>query len=164
MVGRIYAITFAGVVVSAVQDLFGVLATANMAFAVHSIELGQVGMQPGSLAPAFLPIKLKRWLPNLTAGAGGTVAAPEPYNYGDAAATITARVNDTTQMGSNVAAIALLARYWEVYNGFLWTPQPEQRPVIRPGQGLALSLDAAPPNDIYGNVTMAGTMVVEELF
>jgi hypothetical protein len=82
-------------------------------------------------------------------------------NPGDAAATVTARINDiTTQQSTNGTAAVLFQREWEFLNGFIWVPMPDERPVIAPSQGLAINLPTAPS----ASMTVSGFAQIEELF
>ncbi|MEO8926359.1 MAG: hypothetical protein ABI306_04270 [Caulobacteraceae bacterium] len=156
MTGRMYSIAFAEVAVSAAQDLIAVTATAGMAFRIHRIELGQRGLA----AWEAKPVKLIRLPATVTAGSGGTAAAAQRLNNGDAAPTLTARANDTTPASTSGTASVLVARDWELLNGLLIVFTPDERPVIAPGQSVSLNLPVAPS----AAMTASGTMVVEELF
>jgi hypothetical protein len=156
MTGRMYSISFADVSVSAAQDLINVTATANMAFRIHRIELGQRTLT----AWESKPVKLVRLPATVTAGSGGSVVTPARLNNGDAAATVTAHANDTTPATTSGAAATLMARDWEFLNGLLVVFTPDERPVIAPGQAVQLNLPTAPS----AATLMSGTMLIEELF
>jgi hypothetical protein len=151
-----YSVNFAGVSVSAAQDLINITATANMAFKIHRIEIGQIGLT----AWAALPIKLVRLPATVTAGSGGSAVTPSRMNNGDLAATVTARANDTTPASTSGSASILLARDWELLNGFLVVFTPDERPVIAPSQAVSLNLPNAPSSA----TTVSATVLVEELF
>lgn len=153
---RLYAVSFSAVAVSAAQDLIGLLATANMAFKVHYVELGQKTLTSWEAKE----ITLRRNPATATVGSGGSAATPRPFNPGDAAATVTARTNDTTAQTTSGTQAILLARDWEFLNGFFWMPAPEQRPIIKPSEGFAINLGTAPS----GSMTASGTVWIEELF
>lgn len=157
MAGRFYTVSITDVAVSATQDLIAILATANMAFKLWRIELGQRTLTTWEAKT----IKIIRNPVTVTAGTGGTAATPQKMNNGDAAATVTARINDiTTQQSTNGTASLLLQREWEFLNGFIWVPMPDERPVIAPSQGLAINLPTAPS----GSMTVSGFALIEELF
>lgn len=154
--GRMYSVNFADVAVAAAQDLFGILSTANMAFAIHRIELGQRTLTSWEAKP----LKLVRNPVTATVGSGGSAQTPVKLNFGDSAATVTARVNDTTNQTTNGSQTVLFARDWEFLNGFLVVFTPAERPIIAPSQGVALQLTTAPS----GSMTASGSMLIEELF
>jgi hypothetical protein len=153
MTGRIYSVSFADVSVSADQDLIAVYSGSNKAFKVHSVTIGQ----KTATAVGNLSVTLKR-LTSLTAGSGGSTPTPVPMNPGDAAATITAHANDTTQ--ATGTAVILGADDINVINGWLYMPPAEDRPVIGLNSALVVSLNTAPGSA----ETFSGTAVVEELF
>jgi hypothetical protein len=152
---REYSIEFDGVAVSAVQDLLAVYAGASMAFEVHSITLGQISAS----AVGNLRITLKRMRATVVTGTGGSAPTVQKLNDGDAAATVTARANDTGQATATTSA-KLHADVYNVVNGYQWIFPPDDRPVIGPSQAVVFSLDTAPG----GSETMSGTMVIGELF
>ena len=156
MTGRMYSINFAEVSVAAAQDLIAVTATAGMAFRIHRIELGQRSLN----AWEAKPVKLVRLPATVSAGSGGAAVTPRPMNNGDAAATITARVGDTTPASTSGTATTLISRDWELLNGLLVVFTPDERPVIAPGQAAAFNLPVAPSAAMLAS----GTMVVEEIF
>ncbi len=156
MTGRMYSISFDQVTVAAAQDLINLTATAGMALRIHRIEAGQRSLA----AWEAKPVRLIRFPATVSAGSGGTAATPARMNNGDVAATITARVNDTTPMTTSGAASVLMARDWEFLNGLLVVFTPDERPVIAPSQGLALNLPVAPSASMIASVTL----VVEEMF
>lgn len=153
---RLYSISFNNVAITVAQDLINVTATASMAFAIHSIELGQKTLT----AWEAKEIRLRRMPATVTAGSGGSTPTPQKLNNGDAAATVTSHANDTTGMTTSGTASDIFARDWEFLNGFFWMPAPEQRPIIAPSQGVSLVLGTAPS----ASMTCSGTMIVEELF
>lgn len=153
---RLYTVSIDAVAVSAAQDLIGLLATASMAFKIHVIELGQKTLTTWEAKE----IKLVRNPATATVGSGGSAATPRPLNPGDAAATVTARINDTTPQTTGGTQAILMSRTWEFLNGFFWMPAPEDRPIIKPSEGAALKLPTGPS----GSMTVSGYMTIEELF
>lgn len=156
MAGRFYTISVADVAVTAAQDIINITATANMAFKLWRVELGQKTLTTWEAKG----IIIKRFPATVTAGTGGSAATPRPMNNGDSAAVVTARINDTTPMTTNSTAVTLMARDWEFLNGFIWVPMPDERPVIAPSQGLNINLVTAPS----ASMTVSGFAVIEELF
>ena len=153
--GRPYSVGFSGVSVSAVQDLFSLLATANMAFEIHFIKLGQITQT----TIGGLRVRLRRLPATVTVGSGGTAVTPAALLPSDGAATVTARVNDTTQASTSGTAVDL-PDTWDLPGGFLWMPPEADRPIIRPSQGFIVSLDTTPG----AALTVSGHMVFAELF
>ncbi len=78
---------------------------------------------------------------------------------GDAAATATGRVNDTTQASSSGTAVDLFATAWNTINGLLWVPpNPQRPPVIGLSGAFIVSLDTAP-----SSLVSSGSILFEEL-
>jgi hypothetical protein len=153
---RLYTVSIDAVAVAASQDLFGLLATSGMAFKLHCIELGQKTITTWEAKE----IKLVRNPTTATVGSGGSAATPRPMNNGDTAATVTARINDTTGQTTNGTQAIIFSRTWEFLNGFFWMPAPEDRPIIAPSQGCSLKLPTAPS----ASMTVSGYMLIEEIF
>jgi hypothetical protein len=152
---REYAITFKNVSVSAVQDLCAAYAGANMAIAVVYLTLGQIT----NVNVELLQISVKRLPATVTAGAGGGAFTPVPDRKTDAAATFTARINDTTPATTGGTALFPHEDVFNEVNGYQWI-FPGGSLEAAPGEALIFSLDSAPS----GARTMSGTMKIRELF
>lgn len=151
---RTYTVSFAGVSVSAIQDLIAVYAGASMAFELHSITIGQIT----ATSVGNLRLSVQRIPATVTAGSGGTSTTPRRGLPGDSAPTVTARINDTTQATTSGTKEQLHADAFNVVNGYQWVWPPDDRPVITPNQAVSLSLDTAPGSA----EVMSGTMVIAE--
>lgn len=155
MRGRTYTVGFNNISVSAAQDLFGVYAGSVKAFEIEFVKLGQVTQT----VLGGLRLRL-RYLPaTVTSGSGGNAATPKPTNPNDTAATITARINDTTQATTSGTAVDL-PDAWDLPFGYLWMPPEGSRIIIPPSGAFIVSLDQAPGAAITAN----GHMAVRELF
>lgn len=153
--GRIYTVSFANVAVAAVQDLISLQSTSGMALEVHEVSIGQIT----ATAIGNLRLTMKRFSGAYSIGSGGSAATPAKANFGDAAAVATGRVNDTTQTTSGTS-VTFRADIFNVINGYLWLPAPEDRLIIAPSQAFVLSLDTAPGS----SETMSGSMTFKEIF
>lgn len=154
--GRCYTISFKQVSVSAVQDLLAAYCGSSKAISVHSVQLGQIT----GTTVQNLPITINHLPATVTAGSGGSSVTPQKANPGDAAATITARANDTSQATTGGTKNQLVADVYNTINGYFWQPPIADRPVVEPSAALVVSLDGAPSSAL----TMSGTITVEELF
>lgn len=152
---RLYAVTFDNVAATAVQDLISVTATANMAIRIHEAAVGQIDLTTVS----SLRVALRRLPATVTAGTGGNAFTPVKLQNGDAAATATARINDTGVATTSGSATVIVADTFNVLNGFLWLPAPEDRIIIAPSQALVFSLLTAPTS-----CHISGRVIFEELF
>jgi hypothetical protein len=156
MSGRIYAVAFSEVTVTAAQDLFGLLSTSSMAIRPVRLELGQRTLTAWEAKPLKIIINPT----TVTVGSGGSAVTPQPLHGSDPAATFTARANDTTAQTTSGTARLIMARDFEFLNGALivWTPKEDI--IVRPSEGLQINLPVAPS----ASTAMSGTLFVEEVF
>lgn len=158
---NMFTVSFAAVAVSAVQDLFALVAASSSRIAICRIEIGQ-SSDAGDAAAEMLAYTFKRGA--TVAGSGGT--APTPVNLkghtGAKSAVTTARVNDTTQAGTGTI-VTLVANAFNVQAGILYAPRydeyVDERITVEQGQRFVVSLDTAPADAL----TMSGTIVFEEV-
>lgn len=155
MTKRVYTISFEAVAVTAVQDLIAVYAGASMPFEVHAIQLGQIT----ATVVGNLNLSLKRLPATVTAGSGGGAGTLVAASPSDAAATVTARINDTTQATTSGTVAKVLVDVYNVINGYQWIFPPDDRPECGLNQAIVLSLDTAPGS----SETMSGTLTIAEL-
>ncbi len=153
--GRAYSVSFSGVSVSAVQDLIGLYCGSAMACELHGIEIGQIT----ATTVAALRVSVKRLTATVTSGSVGTSATPRKALSGDAAATATARINDTTQATTSGTAETLHSDVLNVINGLSFFWPPNDIPVIGLNQAAVVSLDTAPGSAM----TMSGTLYFAEI-
>jgi len=149
--GRIYTVGFANVTISAVQDLITVIPGSSKIVAIQSVNFGQIT----GTTVANLRMRL-RYLPSTyTTGSGGGAGTVKPFVPGDAAATATSRINDTTQATTSGTAVDLWDDVINTINGWLWVPPiPSRPPLIAPSGGFVWSLDTAPSSLVCnGSVT-----------
>jgi hypothetical protein len=153
---RYYVDVSSSSMTTSVADVLNITATANMAFKVLRISGGQTTLT----TTESKAVALKRMPATVTAGSGGGAVTIRKQNFGDAAPTITARSLDTTGMTTSGTPEILLARNWELLNGFDHVFTPGSEPIINPSQGAAFSIVAALSN----TTTVSFTIEVEELF
>jgi hypothetical protein len=140
MTGRLYSASFSNVAVSAVQDMLGIYAGVKV-LGIHSVNIGQISQT----SVESLRLRLRMLPATVTSGSVGSAVTPRPLVSGDAAATATARANDTTQATSSGTAIDIWDDVWNLVNGYVWMPPVVGRPFIIPPSGaFILSLDSAP--------------------
>ena len=157
MYGRIYTIVFARVAVTVIQDLFEVLVPADSVMVLHRVTITQ-DTEQGDAEDEQLYLSIRRITGAPTSGSGGTVATPQPIQAGDAAAGITAEVNNTTQLTGGTNSL-IISEAFNIRAGYDHFPPPEQRIIISPSTRLLVELETAP----IDSVTFSGTMVVEEI-
>jgi len=157
MYGRIYTVSFNGVSVSAAQDLFELLASADAALVLHRLTLSQ-SSEAGDSEDEQLHVSIRRVTGAPTSGSGGSTPTPAPKNEDDTAAAITAEANNTTQLSGGTNTV-LHAESFNVRAGLDYFPPPEHRFTFQPSTRCLIELEAAPADAI----TMSGTVVVEEI-
>lgn len=153
--GRSYSIQFNNVAVAAVQDLLAAYAGASMPFEIAGLVIGQVT----GTTVQNLRITVKRLPATVTSGTGGNAATPKRLMRGDSAATITGRINDTTQATTSGTPDILHADAFNTVNGYQFFWLPQDCPTIGMNEAAVVSLDQGPGSAM----TMSGTLYVREL-
>ena len=152
---RTYSIPMADVSISLVQDLWSVLSTANMAFELH---YGFIGCRSATTVEN-LDVSIKRFTGGFSQGSAGSSVTPVAYPGSQAAATVTAHVNDTSR-GSGGSNTTLGAYVLNEVNGLEMIWAPEDRFVIRPSEMLMIGLETAPGSA----KNFFGYIIVGEIF
>lgn len=153
--GRIYTAQFTDVAVTAIQDLFELVAPADAIVKIHSIHLSQKS-DVGDSAEEILNIQLTSG--HTTSGSGGSTPTAIPNEFGDAAFGGTVEANNTTQ-ASGGTIVTHYSWDWNTRIGFDYIFTPELRPVLSPSRRACLELPVAPADSL----TMSGTLVFEEI-
>lgn len=151
----IYTVQFNAVAVTAQQDLFELVAAATQILRIHELGLNQVS-EIGDAQEEGLSILLKSG--QTTTGSGGSTPTPVPMEFLAAAATFTAKANNTTK--ATVGTIVTHHAWsWNVRMPFqmIWTP--ETRPLISPSRRATVELATTPADSI----TVSGYITVEQL-
>lgn len=150
--GRMYAVAFEEVAVTAAQDLIEIGAAAAKCVVLHSVVITQ-SSDSGDTEAEHLPVLFHR---NTASGSGGSTVTARPLDPGDAAYSGTAEANNTTQAteGNQVHAEAM-----NVAVGLHYRPTPEERITLGGGDFLAIELQAAPSDSL----TVSGTAIIEEI-
>lgn len=151
----IYTAVFNNVAVTAVQDLFEIVAASDAVVLLHDIHLSQ-NTDVGDAAEEVLRIELTSG--HTTSGSAGSAPTAIPRNIGQPAFGGTVEVNNTTQ----ASAGTIVTHYvwnWNIRVGFDKIFTPETRPRIAPGTRMCLELPAAPAD----SVTMSGSITFEEI-
>lgn len=147
-----YSASFEQVAVSAVQDLFQILAPADSAVLVHGLVLSQ-SSDAGDSESEQLAILIHR---GSTDGSGGSTPTPTPLHLGDAAAGTIVEANNTSQ---GTEGPFIHAEAFNVMAGLALWWTPETRPVISPSDLFHIELQTAPTDEL----TMNGTVYFEEI-
>lgn len=153
--GRIYTAQFTDVAVTAIQDLFELVAPSDGIVVIHDLHLSQKS-DVGDSAEEILNVQMTSG--QTTSGSEGSSVTPVPKEVGDAAFGGTCEANNTTQAADGT----IVTHYswdWNIRMPFdkIWTP--ETRPVLSPSRRMCVELPAAPGDSI----TMSGTITFEEI-
>lgn len=152
---RIYTAQFTDVAVTAIQDLFELVAPADAIVKLHDIHLSQK-TDVGDAAEEILNIQLTSG--HTVSGSGGSSPAAVPMELGDAAFGGTVEANNTTQ--ANTGTIVTHYSWdWNIRGPFDKIFTPETRPVLSPSRRMCIELPAAPADSI----TMSGSITFEEI-
>lgn len=152
---REYSVSFEKVSITAVQDLVTILGATGKMCRVKRCTIIDVE----STAPTNEQLALRfRILPaTVSAGSGGSMPTPRPFDPGDAAATFTAHANDTSKTTTSGTAEIVEEGGCNVFGGYdYFFPYP---PLIGPTSAGVFELITAPSVTII----CSGTVVVEEM-
>lgn len=156
---RMYTVQFNGVAVSALQDLFEVLAPADSVVRVHGVSLFQT-TDVGDAEEEILRLETVRGIGSVASGSGGTTPTAQPVEDSDAAFGGTVEANNTTRMAAGTGSLETLEQLgWNVRIPMVHYWTPETRPTIKPGERWTLALPAAPADSI----TATGMLWLEEI-
>lgn len=118
----VFITRFSGVTLSAAQDIFSLLASANKAIEIRHIQLSASGV----ISPAEIPLNLKRLPATVTNGSGGSTPTKQKVDKRTGVSpTATAHANDTTQATTSGTAEILASWNWNVLLPFDYMPGPE---------------------------------------
>jgi hypothetical protein len=153
--GRIYTAQFTDVAVTAVQDLFELVAPSDAIVVVHDLHISQKS-DVGDSAEEILNIQFTSG--HTSSGSGGSAVTPVSQEFGDPAFGGTCEVNNTTQAASGT----IVTHYswdWNIRGPFdkVWTP--ETRPILSPSRRACVELPVQPADSI----TMSGSITFEEI-
>ncbi|MGH7117472.1 MAG: hypothetical protein ACREFP_00505 [Acetobacteraceae bacterium] len=137
--------SFAGVSVSAAQDLFSMLAAETVPFMLNRLSIST----SGQTTPGNLVISVQRFTPTVTQGSGGTVVAAsslaEIAQYAQRTPTTVVHTNDATQRASTTGSKELI---WtgtvQDLNNLDDIPIPELWPFVPGNCALIIGLETAP--------------------
>ena len=152
---RIYTAQFNGVAITAVQDLFNLLAGTNTPIEVHDFHLAQTS-DFGDAQEEVLLISIKQGA--TSDGTGGTTPSKVPRDVDDSAAATTVRANDATTRASGGTIVTHYSYGWNVRVPFDKVYTPECRPYAKGGRRLILGLEGAPADSL----TVSGSITFSE--
>lgn len=159
--GRLYAVTFTAVAITAQQDLFYIKPAADKICFIEKCQLGLVGgsADAGDAQEELLDVELIYIPATVTASSGGASATPRPVNANDAAAGFTSRTNDTTKATSSGTLYPVDADGFNSRVPYLYLPTDVHQAAVANAAAMVLRLNTTPADSISVN----GTMLVREL-
>lgn len=153
--GRQYTVAFEAVAITALQDLFAVVAAAGKVTYLNGLELFQT-TDLGDAAEEILRIRCRSG--QTTVGSGGGAGTCVPINVTDAASGCTARINDTTQ-AINGTIVSHWVDGWNIRMSYKWEPPAYKWIPLTGGRRATIELVANPADSI----TVSGTLWVFEV-
>lgn len=155
--GRMYAVAFDNVSVTAAQDLFELSPADDKPVLIHGIYLSQAS-DVGDAAEEMLRVQILRG--HTTSGSGGSSATPAPLqSSAGAAAGAAAEINNTT-IASAGTAVSLHSEAFNIRAGWQFIPTPEMRPGASQANTTIVVRLMGAPADV---LAMSGTILFEEL-
>ena len=153
--GRVYAVPFSAVAVTAAQDLLEISPADDIPVELIGWHLGQ-SSDAGDAQEELLQLNIIRG--HTSSGSGGSSVTPSPLNPGDGAASFTAEINNTT-IASSGTPVTLFGTTWNVRaGGEIWLPEDVRPRARQSNTPLVVRMSA--PND---SITTTGVFWVLEL-
>ena len=141
MPGQVYTAVFESVTVTALQDLFEVIAPADAILEIMRWRITQEESETSEQLGFAVKIAAGAY----TSGSGGTTPTPRPIMTGFAASGSTVEANNTTEAIAGSGTLETIDRVGEnVLNGREEIYIPEDRPVISPTDAFVIGLMVAP--------------------
>lgn len=158
--GRIYYVAYTGTLTAAGgnADLLEVLPADDKPVKLRGLVLSQTS-EVGDAAEEGLQVVVKRLAATVTSG-NGTAVTPAPVDSADAAFGGTAECNSATIATTTGATTNLAYLGWNIRNSpfEFWWPDPAMAPKAKQGEGLFVTCDTTPADDITINLTF----IIEE--
>lgn len=155
--GRQYTASFKNTTIVAAQDLISVKGSTGKTCKVRRAWLY---MNDTTLQTAQgLRLNLKYASATFTAGSVGTAPTPRPLDPGDAAASFTARANDTTQGTTSGAFVDIMPAGGHNYAGFDYTWPKGEEPVFGLNEAVVFELLSI----VSGTCNFSGGLQIEEV-
>jgi len=152
---RIYRLPFNALSLStSKQDLWAITTGSSL-----PAKLEEIRLDPCATAISEFALSLNLFTGSFTAGSGGSSLTPLKTDQADAAASFTAKLQNTTQTAVGTGTKTNLdAGQWNLVNGWVWQPLKESHKILIPVSAcLVVSLDTTPASQ-----TVSGCVIVSE--
>lgn len=149
--GRVYSVaTTTPFAVTTAVDLVTIKAGATIPFEVHAFGVGQKTLTAWEAKDIAL-----RYIPATVTITAGTAVTPAAMLPSDAAAGVSATVNNTTLATSTGTIRDLVTDDWAFLNGYYWSAAgDDDRYVVKPSEAVVLRLGTAPSASMTVSVWM----------
>lgn len=139
---------------SAKVDLWAITTTSTMPCVIEEVML-----DPNATSVSEFLISFHLFTGSFTAGSGGTTITPVKTINGDAAASCTAKIFNTTQTATGTGTNTVIKPgQWNLVNGWNWQPADvDHRLFIPVSACFVVSLDTTP-----GTQTVSGDLIFRE--
>jgi len=151
--GRMYVAVLDALSVSAVCELFNVIAPADSVVVIHEIQISQDTIEVSEQMPLLI------FRTATDQSAKGDACTPAPLSVGTPAFGGTVRTNVLAAATLATETTLLWRESQNILNGWHYLPTPETRIVLSPSGTLCVKLDVAPA----GATVFSGTVVLEEI-
>ena len=152
MSGNKYTAVFQDVSISAVQDLFEILAASDHVLEILEVAFGQSGIaaDAGDAEEEFLLTTLRIVSGAPTSGSGGSTPTPAPSHLGGGASGVTCEANNTTQLSGGTNTVrGIFPINIRIPDRQVWIP--ESRMFISPSTRFVWELEDAPADAVICN-------------
>lgn len=151
---EIFTIVCENIAVTAVQDVLAAYAAATKKLQLLAVELSA----NGQTTVGNYPIRIKGIAATVTPGSAGSATTPHNVNPDGAAASFTARRNDTGQASGTT--VDYVASQFNPINGYYWSPPVGvgDEPKVDLSGAFILSLDG-----VSGTLNISATMWLREI-
>lgn len=159
--GRIYAVEFHNVAITAQQDLFYIKPAADKICIIEAIYLSNIGgaADAGDAQEELYDVEIIYVPATVTPSSGGASATPQPLMINDSTAGFTARTNDTSKATTSGSLANRHSDGWNVRIPYQYTPLPEHRIIVANAAAIVFRLNTTPADSIL----VSGTMYVREM-
>jgi hypothetical protein len=152
---RLYRLPFNALSLSTgKQDLWAITTGSSLQAVLEEIRL-----DPCATSISEFSLSINLFTGAFTAGSGGSTLTPTPTDPGDAAASFTCKLQNTTQtlVGSGTK-VNKDAGQWNLANGWAWQPLKDGHRILVPiSAALIVSLDSTPASQ-----TVSGCLIMSE--
>ncbi len=154
---RVYSVSYSGTLTNAGgdSDLLEVTPADDKPVRLRRFLIGQTS-EVGDAMEEGVRISVMVLPATFTSGSGGSAITGRPPDAADAAAGFACEMNNTTIATTSGTAITHAELAWNERVSpceYVW-PEPDERPVVRQGDGLIIRMQTTLADDISGTVTV----------